>query len=95
MHSQIRPRRYVIDASVVVKWHFFDEDDVEAADAIRADFAVGRVELIAPIHIRLEVPNAIRRAMRRGRLSNVQAQLALRQFLSRQIGTFMTDERMN
>ena len=50
---------YVVDASVAVKWHLRDEDDVDAADLVLDDFQDGRTELVAPSHFRFEIPSAI------------------------------------
>ena len=54
-----RPR-YVVDASVVVKWHLRDERDGDAADYVLDQFREGRTRLVAPVHIRDEVSSAIR-----------------------------------
>ena len=61
--------RYVIDASVVVKWHLSDEEHAAEALTILSDFQEGRIELLAPQLLRYEVASAIFKQMRRGRLS--------------------------
>jgi len=80
MESSSVPR-CVVDASVATKWHLRDEDDVASADALLTEFEYGRIELIAPLQIRYEVPNAIRVALRTGRLTVDQARTAIDQFL--------------
>ncbi len=39
--------RYVLDASVAVKWHLDDEDHAEQALAVLADYESGRISLAA------------------------------------------------
>jgi predicted nucleic acid-binding protein len=55
---------YVIDASVVVKWYLHDEAFVQQALSVRNDFASGLIDLVAPGHLRFEVPSAILNATR-------------------------------
>lgn len=49
----------VVDASVAVKWHLIDEDYAEQADLLLRHFTEKTVTLVAPDHIRYEVPSAI------------------------------------
>ncbi len=59
----------VVDASVVLKWQFDDEDCVLQATALRDDYyARGAVRVIAPQLLMYEVVNGIATATRRKRL---------------------------
>jgi len=49
----------VVDASIVVKW-FVDEDGSEEALSLRADHVAGRVTLVVPELLFLEVLNTLR-----------------------------------
>lgn len=71
----------VVDASVVVKWHLTDEVLSDAADAVRLDYTEGRISLIAPEHIRFEVPSAIRKATRTRRMTPDEGARAVHAFL--------------
>ena len=60
----------VVDASVVLKWQFDDEDCVSQAIALRDDYYVrGAVRVIAPQLLMYEVVNGVATATRRKRLS--------------------------
>jgi predicted nucleic acid-binding protein len=52
-------KRYVVDASVVVKW-FIEEDGSERAENIRVAFIKKEVELICPSLLQFEVLNALK-----------------------------------
>lgn len=82
---------YVVDASVAVKWVLRDEPDTHLADRLLGDFREGRVRLVAPAHLRYEVPSAIRNAVRARRLSSVAGRVALDNFLSWSIPTVDDD----
>jgi predicted nucleic acid-binding protein len=73
---------YVVDASVAVKWCLQDEEDIDAADALLDDFLDGRIHLLAPDHIRYEVPSAVRNALRTDRLTETEGQEAIAEFLN-------------
>lgn len=82
MTSRARVRRYVVDASVVVKWVLDDENHVAQARALRdACLIDGAVELHAPVLFVYELTNAIRSASRRLRLPADLAQEALSNLL--------------
>gem|GEM_PF-2809529 len=51
----------VVDASVALKWFFRDEDHVDRATAMFAHFMSGKIDLLAPVCIRSEVPASIAR----------------------------------
>lgn len=84
-------RRAVVDASVAVKWHLPDELHAQHAQALLADYRDGRVELLAPDHIRHEVANAINVAVLTNRLSPAQGATAIDEFLAWQI-QFVRDD---
>jgi predicted nucleic acid-binding protein len=51
--------RYVIDASVIVKW-FIEENGSENAESIRVAFVSGDMELVCPHLLQFEVLNALK-----------------------------------
>lgn len=60
----------VVDASVVLKWQFDDEESVSQAIALRDDYyARGAIKLIAPQLLMYEVVNGIATASRRKHLT--------------------------
>lgn len=73
---------FVVDASVAVKWHLNDEEYVDEALALLGEYREGRIDLLAPDHIRYEVPNAIRVATRAKRLTFPLGKAAIALFLS-------------
>lgn len=81
------PPRYVVDASVVAKWHPRDEEFVEPAVALLLAFQEDRVALLAPAHIAYEVPSAIRNAVRGKRLDPADGRAAITEFLALGIAT--------
>ena len=86
-----RPR-FVVDASVAVKWHLDDEGQAEQALALLAEYREGRVDLTAPDQIRYEVANAIRVATRTRRLGFREGRTAIGLFLSWGIPTASADD---
>lgn len=74
----------VVDASVAVKWHLLDEDHGERANELLTRFSRGELVLLAPEHIRYEVPSAITTATRgsRPRLTLEQGRQAIEEFLA-------------
>lgn len=69
MTPPTRPRSYVVDASVVLKWQLDDEGDTAQALALRDAFLVdGAAELHAPSLLAYELANAIHAATRRARV---------------------------
>ncbi|MYB42541.1 MAG: type II toxin-antitoxin system VapC family toxin [Chloroflexi bacterium] len=78
MTYDVGPRRCVVDASVVLKWQFGDEDDVAQALALRDAFLVDHaVELHAPVLLAYELTSAMRTAERRARVPAEMASEAL------------------
>jgi len=62
----------IVDASVILRALFPDEDQAQAQALIR-EHVMGRVELAAPTLILYEVTNAVVQARRRERISDEQA----------------------
>lgn len=56
--------RYVIDASVAIKWYLSDEQQIEAANRVREEFEQGSIRLLAPLQLQHEVASAILKATR-------------------------------
>lgn len=84
--------RYILDASVAVKWHLRDEQFTTESMAVLQDFQSGRIDLLAPEHIRYEVSSGIRNAIRTQRLSPQQAQTEVAAFLAWRVPTTNSDE---
>ncbi len=58
----------IIDASVVLRGFFPDEEGIAQAQALIRDYTLGVVELLAPTLLPYEVVNAVVQAVRRGRI---------------------------
>ena len=83
--------RFVVDASVVAKWHLKDEQYIEQADALLVGFREGRLSLLAPDQIRYEVASAVRGALRTNRLGSRDGRTAIADFLAWHIPTVRSD----
>lgn len=88
------PQSMVVDASVAVKWHLTDEDDVDAAALLLTRFGERDVDLVAPDQIRYEVPNAIAVATvgRSPRITAEQGTEAIDEFLRLSLPTVADNE---
>ena len=73
---------YVVDASIPTKWYLSDEELALEADRVSLDYRLGRTRLLAPDHIRQEVANAVRNVVRRGRISQADAEVAIAEDLT-------------
>ena len=84
----------VLDASVAVKWALTDEDHVQESTNVLDKFTNGEINLVAPVQIRYEVPNAVTVAARRQppRINVADARLAIEYFLSLGIQTVDSDD---
>ncbi len=84
----------VVDASVATKWHLPDESDADRALLLLDRFAAGELQLIAPQHIRAEVPSAITVATRgrHARLRREQGDAAIDEFLGLALPTVDDDQ---
>ncbi len=67
-------KRFVIDASALLKAFFPDEEGQLEIQTLLGDWVEDRVEILAPALLHLEVTNAVLVALRRGRISHVRAQ---------------------
>lgn len=70
----------VIDASVVLRGFFPDEEGQAAAQSLIQAYVQGEISLVAPTLLPYEVTNALLQAIRRGRLSLETGQEVLRTF---------------
>jgi predicted nucleic acid-binding protein len=84
------PNLLVVDASVAVKWHLSDEDGSDEALLLLRRHVTREVDLVAPEHIRYEVPNAITFATigQPARLTRQQGRDAIEEFLALGIATY-------
>lgn len=86
----------VVDASVLVQLYVRDEEDVtEFADEILRRSIKGSISLVAPQVILYEVPSAVRRSLRRRRITPDRARSAIRQFFNLRLRTIGTDESLS
>lgn len=70
----------VVDASVVLRGFFPDEEGCAAAQSLIRAYAQGEIPLFAPTLLPYEITNAVLQAIRRGRLSLESGQEVLRVF---------------
>ncbi|MBI4507702.1 MAG: type II toxin-antitoxin system VapC family toxin, partial [Chloroflexi bacterium] len=82
--------QFVVDASVATKWYLNDEEFADEALKVLLDFQEERITLIAPEHIRYEVPSAIRNAIRTDRIDPEKAWEQVRLFLQLRIPVVRT-----
>lgn len=76
------PSRYVVDASIAIKWLFEDEDFTVEVRNVLLDYQSGRIDLLAPDHLYHEVLNALRTGVRMDRLHADDAEDAMQDFLN-------------
>ena len=69
----------IVDASVILRAFFPDEEQAQAQALIR-DHVIGHVHLVAPTLLLYEVTNAAVQATRRGRITGEQAEDILTSF---------------
>lgn len=69
----------IVDASVILR-AFFPDEEQEQAQALIRDHVIGHVQLEAPDLLLYEVANAVVQARRRGRVTDEQAQGILSSF---------------
>ncbi|WP_254509945.1 type II toxin-antitoxin system VapC family toxin [Anatilimnocola floriformis] len=74
--------KFVLDASVALKWELPENDSAEALQ-VRAAFEVDSIEFIAPNVFPIEIGHALSRAMRRNLIDATQAEQALERMLSK------------
>ncbi len=69
----------IVDASVILRAFFPDEDQTQAQALIR-DHVSGQLRLVAPTLLLYEVTNAVLQAVRRGRVAGEQGEAILTSF---------------
>ena len=72
----------VLDASVAFKWLLTDEADTAAAVGLLRQQREGRLRLIAPRQIEVEVANALRKAALAGRIATSAASAGVDRWLT-------------
>lgn len=77
IQREMKMPRFVVDASVIVKWVLRGEPYQEKALRLKEDHISGLAELCAPSFLVQEVANALWRAIKLGRISEVDAREAL------------------
>ena len=84
----------VVDASVAVKWLLPDEEHTDRARLLLSRYGQAEIQLIAPSHLRYEIPSAITAATfgRTPRLGQDEARDAIEEFLSLPIQTVDANE---
>lgn len=76
----------VLDASVVLRWAFEDEDERQGAIAITEGLISGRVRAVAPPTFLPEVAGVLVRAVRSGRMTRANAERVLEALARVEIG---------
>ncbi len=89
MRTMAERLQLAVDASLAVAALLYSEDEPykEIANQVFTDFHEGRIHLIAPEHIRVEVGHALLRAVRRQRISLQEGADRLDLFYSWQLET--------
>ena len=72
----------IIDASVAAKWYLQEEEFAERALRLRAEMRAERAIVMAPDHVRYETANALRRAVRGGRITAAFGDSSITDFLT-------------
>lgn len=67
----------VLDASVALKWQFYDEEASGAATRLLKDFVEGRIALLAPTLFMYEIVSAINVAIERKRIEETSGYSAI------------------
>jgi len=78
----VRLKRVVVDASVVLKWYFADEQHGEKALGLLDKYASDKLDIVAPSLLEYEVVNGLVVARRRGRIEEEKLLTALDGFVS-------------
>jgi predicted nucleic acid-binding protein len=82
----------VVDASIVGKWYLNDEELVAEASSVFTDYAEGRIDLIAPGHMRYEIPALLNKALRQNRIDEHRLREALMLFSALKLPLDDSDE---
>jgi predicted nucleic acid-binding protein len=89
-----RPKGWVVDASVALKWSLRDEEFREEADALYEAFLARAIDLVAPYYTRYEVANSLEVARLQGRIDAQSADDQLRLFFQMEIGAHEDDDTL-
>ncbi len=73
--------RCVLNASVALKWHLTKEPHAKQALELLTDWSKGFFDFLAPDIFFAEIAHAFARAVRHGRLSQIEAKTALQDLL--------------
>jgi predicted nucleic acid-binding protein len=79
--------RYVLDASVAVKWELQESDSADALSLLD-DIDAGLVEVVAPNTFSVEVAHALTKAERRGIIPPGEASLGLTEVMTATVTLF-------
>lgn len=82
----------VIDACVVLKWRFRDENETEESIYLLSDALNGDVEIVTPTLWIYEITNALRTAVLRRRITKTKARSDLIHFLQVGVRLISPDE---
>jgi predicted nucleic acid-binding protein len=82
--SEVHPIA-VVDASVVAKWFLKDKVACSAATQMREDFVEGRISLVAPSLFTYEMASLLGIAVKRGRLTAEDANVAFEELTAMRI----------
>lgn len=81
------PARFIVDATIVIKWMFDDETHTREADAVLRAYQRGELDLLAPDHLYHEALNALRTGVRMQRITERRARGMMLDFLALRIPT--------
>ena len=81
--------KFIVDASVALKWQFKDEQETEAAIHLLTDFVHGEIELLSPTLFAYGIVNAVNIVVSRERIPEEEGMGAIRDILS--IGVKLVD----
>lgn len=79
--------KYVLDASIAVKWRLQEHDSAEALSLL-ADIDARAVEVVAPNTFPVEVAHALTKAERRGLIPTGEASLGLEDIMTAAVTLF-------
>ncbi len=74
--------KFVVDASVALKWQFKDEQNTEEAMRLLSDFIGGEIELLSPTLFAYEITNAVHIAVSRERIGEKDGMEAIKDLLA-------------
>lgn len=81
--------KFVVDASLALKWQFKDEQETEAALRMLTDFVHGDINLISPSLFSYEIVNAVYIAVSRERIPAQEGLDSIKDILS--LGVTLSD----